>query len=149
MPPPFVDTTPVPGDLRSAREIFSAKTNCPGTGEESWHATCVTESLAGFQHCARTAFSSVSKGAEQMTQIRKQSVDLDQLISLRDVAQLAGLHERSCAIYSMAGVLPSVKIGHARLFLRAEVEEWISKRATRRRRTNQTAFLAPQSETGA
>ena len=74
-------------------------------------------------------------------------ITVDSLISLKDAAFLTGLHERTVSAYTSAGTFPSVKIGHARHFVRSEVETWIAERNRRRAHTDQaTTAVPPQPE---
>ena len=50
---------------------------------------------------------------------KRSPITVDSLISLKDAAFLAGLHERTVSAYTAAGTFPSVKVGHARHFVRS------------------------------
>ena len=76
----------------------------------------------------------------------KRAVNVDELISLRDAARLAGLHERTITWYAATGTIPSLKVGFARVFVLADVEAWIAAR-DQRKAQRQARKLSPRSNT--
>lgn len=53
---------------------------------------------------------------------------IEDLMGLHECAQVTGLQARTIQLYVFAGSIPSLKIGHARLFSRRAIREWLRAR---------------------
>ena len=70
------------------------------------------------------------------------STTVADLLSLEEVARLTQLSQRTISAYIAFSRIPSLKIGHARLFDRRAIEGWIAERVQRRRQIEDARALA-------
>jgi excisionase family DNA binding protein len=53
---------------------------------------------------------------------------IDDLMSLHECSRVTRLQARTISLYVSNGSIPSLKVGHARLFSRRAIREWLADR---------------------